>query len=100
MLLGLVVTVLWIDQPERRPDGELKTLEDWQVGRPTPNNFAESTVARFVEGAWKWAVRVVQALDVWLTGEEGETDDGEEEEPQPQVTPPETQLVERQNGTV
>jgi hypothetical protein len=100
MLLGLLVKVLWIDLPERLPEGDLKTLEDWQVGRPTPNHFAQSTVAKFVEGVWKWAVDVVQALDARLRGEEGEADDGEEAEPQPQVPPPQTQMVERENGAV
>jgi hypothetical protein len=100
MLLGLVVTVRWIDLPERLPNGDLKTLEDWQVGRPKPNNFAESTVAQFVEGVWKWAVGVVQALDAWLSGEEGEAEGGEDAEPQPQVSSPQTQMVERGNGAV
>jgi hypothetical protein len=98
MLLGLLVTVRWIDLPERLPNGGLKTLEDWQVGRPTPNNFAESTVAKFVESAWKWAVGRVQTLDAWLSGEEGEAEGVEEA--QPQVPPPQTQTVERENGVV
>ena len=62
MLLGLIITWKWIPGQEHGQDGNIKTLEEWEVGRPTPNGFAQTRMAKLVERAWKFLARVADRL--------------------------------------
>jgi MFS transporter, PHS family, inorganic phosphate transporter len=76
MLLGLLTTVKWLPGQEHSPDGKVKTLEQWEVGREIPNRFAQTRAAKIVEWTWKLVVRVADsvylALDGLVGGEEKE----------------------------
>lgn len=58
MLLGFITTIFWIPGAEHGPTGQVKTLEEWEVGRATPNGFAQTKIARMVEWCWKLIARV------------------------------------------
>jgi PHS family inorganic phosphate transporter-like MFS transporter len=58
MLAGLVVTWKWIPGQERGPEGKNKTLEEWEVGRNTPNGFAQTWLSRIVERIWKVVAKI------------------------------------------
>ncbi|KAF4624945.1 hypothetical protein G7Y89_g13223 [Cudoniella acicularis] len=68
MLLGLWATWKWIPGQERGPDGEIKTLEDWAAGRETPNRFAQTRSAKFVEVIWKFIARIADKFYLGLDG--------------------------------
>jgi len=76
MLLGLIITIAWIPGQEHGPDGKVKTLEEWEAGRETPNKFAQTPMAKVVERIWKVVVRVADKLYLFLDGLAG----GEEKE--------------------
>lgn len=66
MLLGLLVTWKWIPGQEHGPDGTIKTLEQWEVGRNTPNGFAQTKFARATRKIWKILAHVVEAIYLYL----------------------------------
>lgn len=66
MLLGLFVTWKWIPGQEHGPDGKVKTLEQWEVGRNTPNGFAQTKLARVTRKIWKVLAHVVEAIYLFL----------------------------------
>lgn len=68
MLLGLITTIRWIPAQEHGPDGTVKTLEQWEVGRPTPNGFSNTWTARTVEIVWKWLARLSMRLYLFVDG--------------------------------
>lgn len=86
MLLGLITTVLWIPPQEYSADGKVKTLEQWEIGRETPNKFAQAPLAKVFERVWKacakLADRVYMFVD-WLAG--GEEKERREQERQGSV---------------
>lgn len=73
MLLGLITTIYWIPRQEHGPDGTVKTLEQWEVGRETPNGFANTFLARMVEVTWKFLARIIievgLTVDAWVGGD-------------------------------
>ncbi|KAH6690218.1 major facilitator superfamily domain-containing protein [Leptodontidium sp. MPI-SDFR-AT-0119] len=64
MLLGLITTIRWIPGQEHGPDGSVKTLEQWEVGRETPNGFSTTWTARRFEVFWKFLARL--SMGVYL----------------------------------
>ncbi|CAG8978486.1 hypothetical protein HYALB_00005061 [Hymenoscyphus albidus] len=66
MLLGLFVTWKWIPGQEHGPDGKVKTLEQWEVGRTTPNGFSQTKTARAVRRVWKVAAGVIELVYLFL----------------------------------
>lgn len=76
MLVGLYATVKWIPGNEHGPAGNVKTLEEWEVGRATPNKFATTRLAKAVEMVWKVlarsADRAYLVLDSFAGGDERE----------------------------
>ncbi|KAK0102539.1 Inorganic phosphate transporter pho84 [Cadophora gregata] len=68
MLLGLITTIRWIPGQEHGPDGTVKTLEQWEVGRPTPNGFSNTWTARTVEVAWKFLTTISMRLYLFVDG--------------------------------
>lgn len=68
MLLGLITTIRWIPAQEHGPDGTVKTLEQWEVGRPTPNGFSNTWTARTVEIVWKWLASLSMRLYLFVDG--------------------------------
>lgn len=76
MLLGLWATWKWIPGQDHGPDGKVKTLEQWEVGRSTPNGFSQTRLARVVEKCWKSIAKVMDriylALDSLAGGDEKE----------------------------
>ena len=78
MLLGLLATVKWIPGQEHGPDGKVKTLEQWEVGRETPNRFAQTRVAKIVEWIWKRTVKAADRVYLALNGLVGGRGEGEE----------------------
>lgn len=75
MLLGLLTT-LWLPANEHGVGGGTKTLEEWAVGRVTPNGFAQTKVAKMVKRCWKVVARawekVYLGIDRLAGGDEGE----------------------------
>jgi PHS family inorganic phosphate transporter-like MFS transporter len=84
MILGLVTTVSWIPSAERGPTGEIKNLEELEVGRETPNGFAQTKIARIVERCWRLVARVWDkaylAVDSFAGGDEKERRAAKKEE--------------------
>lgn len=68
MLLGLVTTIYWIPGEEHGPDGTVKTLEQWQVGRQIPNGFANTWSARTFEVLWNSFARLSMGSYLFLDG--------------------------------
>jgi PHS family inorganic phosphate transporter-like MFS transporter len=66
MLAGLIVTWQWIPGQERGPEGKNKTLEEWEVGRITPNGFAQTRLSRIVERIWKIVARIGDSIYLLL----------------------------------
>lgn len=62
MLVGLFVTFKWIPGQEHGLEGKVKTLEELEVGRETPNNFATTRIAKVVEKIWKFLAKVTDSL--------------------------------------
>jgi len=96
MLLGLITTVLYIPGNESSTItiGEVKTLEEWAVGRSTPNRFAEHRLSKIVEWGWKRCA----AAGNWLfnVADKVSSDEIEEVERQPGTETGET--TEREGG--
>ncbi|XMA19389.1 hypothetical protein WAI453_012180 [Rhynchosporium graminicola] len=68
MLLGLITTIYWISGAEHGPDGTVKTLEQWEVGRPTPNGFSTTRSARTFEVFWKSLARLWMGIYLFIDG--------------------------------
>jgi PHS family inorganic phosphate transporter-like MFS transporter len=84
MLLGLLTTIAYIPADEHGPNGKVKTLEQWEIGRETPNGFAQTRLARVVEWCWRllakgWA-RVYLVVDHLAGGDERERREANKEE--------------------
>jgi MFS transporter, PHS family, inorganic phosphate transporter len=65
MLLGLITTIFWIPGDEHTPDGTVKTLEQWEVGRG-PNGFAKTRLARIVAVVYHWLVKFWDVIYMFL----------------------------------
>jgi len=76
MLLGLLTTIRKLPPSETNADTTLKTLEQWALGRPTPNNFATHPFSLFIARAYHLFVavlsRIYLLLDHVLGGDERE----------------------------
>ncbi|KAH7364642.1 major facilitator superfamily domain-containing protein [Rhexocercosporidium sp. MPI-PUGE-AT-0058] len=68
MLLGLITTIRWIPGQEHGPDGGVKTLEQWEVGRQTPNGFSNTWSARTFEVLWKMLARMSMGVYLFVDG--------------------------------
>ncbi|CZT47243.1 related to high-affinity phosphate permease, phosphate-repressible [Rhynchosporium secalis] len=68
MLLGLITTIYWISGAEHGPDGTVKTLEQWEVGRPTPNGFSTTRSARTFEVFWESLARLWMGIYLFIDG--------------------------------
>ncbi|KAL2065150.1 hypothetical protein VTL71DRAFT_4291 [Oculimacula yallundae] len=68
MLLGLFTTIYWIPGNEHGPDGTVKTLEQWEVGRPIPNGFSNTWSARTFEVLWKLFARFWMGFYLFVDG--------------------------------
>lgn len=99
MILGLFVTWKWIPGQEHGPDGKVKTLEQWEVGRKTPNGFAQTRLAKVTGTIWKVLARVAEAIYLFLDKMAG----GDEKELREQARRNEQEMQEvggETNGTV
>ncbi|RDW82504.1 MFS general substrate transporter-58 [Coleophoma cylindrospora] len=65
MLCGLLMTIFWIPRAEHGPDGAVKTLEEWELGREK-NGFAETRAARIFFRLYKGIAGKLDALYLWL----------------------------------
>ena len=65
MLGGLATTIWWIPGQEHGPEGKVKTLEEWEVGRAI-NSFSRTWFARIIAVIWRWIARVWDAIYLWL----------------------------------
>jgi hypothetical protein len=65
MLCGLATTIWWIPGAEHGPDGKVKTLEEWEVGRAI-NSFSRTWLAKIIAVIWKWIAKVWDAIYLWL----------------------------------
>lgn len=74
MLCGLVITWLWIPSNEHAPDGEVKTLEQWEVGRGD-NGFSNTWLARIVAAVYRWLVRNWKVIYKFLSSISGDEAD-------------------------
>jgi hypothetical protein len=80
MLLGLFITIIWIPGSEHNADGKVKTLEQWAVGRKTPNRFAATHLALFIQKIYHILVGPAgdderdQRAEMPPDNEEGETE--------------------------
>jgi hypothetical protein len=66
MLLGLLTTILYIPRNESSQliVGQVKTLEEWAIGRATPNRFAEHRLSKILESGW----RICATIGRWMFG--------------------------------
>jgi MFS transporter, PHS family, inorganic phosphate transporter len=62
MLLGLLTTVRMLPSSETNPDTTVKTLEQWALGRPTPNTFATHPLSIFISRFWHLIVRIADRI--------------------------------------
>ncbi len=65
MLFGLFITIFWVPGNEHVPDGSVKTLEQWEVGRG-PNGFSKMWLARIVAAVYHWLVKVWDVIYMFL----------------------------------
>jgi hypothetical protein len=65
MLCGLLITIFWIPGKERGPQGDPKTLEEWEVGRDS-NIFAQTKSARAVAGVYHRVAKTWDKVYLWL----------------------------------
>lgn len=65
MLCGLLVTTFWIPRAEYGPDGAVKALEEWGLGREK-NGFAETKLARLFSQMYKQIANMLNILYLWL----------------------------------
>ena len=76
MLLGLLTTIRMLPSSETNPDTTFKTLEQWAIGRPTPNNFATHPLSLSIARVYHLLVallsRIYLLLDHLLGGDERE----------------------------
>jgi hypothetical protein len=85
MLCGLIITIFWIPAGELGPDGKVKTLEEWEVGREC-NTFATTRFARVIASVYHRVAKIWDNIYMWLDkisgGDEAERrmEEHEEEE--------------------
>jgi hypothetical protein len=71
MLCGLFMVIWWIPAENHGPDGEVKTLKEWQVRRGE-NNFSTTWLAMRVAAVYKWLVKAWDVIYLWLDSINGE----------------------------
>jgi len=65
MLFGFVMSIYWLPGDEHGSDGDVKTLEEWQVGRGV-NTFSQTWLARVVATRYRWCAGVGDRVLLWL----------------------------------
>jgi hypothetical protein len=65
MLGCLATTIWWIPGTEHGPDGKVKTLEEWEVGRAI-NSFSQSWLAKIVALIWRRIAKTWGRIYLWL----------------------------------
>jgi hypothetical protein len=65
MLLGFFVTLFWIPGNEHGAEGEIKTLEDWEVGRES-NEFDKAWLAKMIVPVYHKAAKIWDRFYLWL----------------------------------
>ena len=67
MLLGLLITILWIPGQEHNADGDVKTLEEWEVGRDS-NGFDKVWLAKIITPVYHKVAKVWDKFYMWFDG--------------------------------
>ena len=65
MLAGLATTIYWIPGAEHGPDGKVKTLEEWEIGRAV-NSFSRTWLAKIIAFIWRRIAKIWEAVYMWL----------------------------------
>jgi hypothetical protein len=71
MLVGFFLTYFWLPKSEYDSDGVVKSLEQWEVGRPE-NGFSKTRVAKVIEKWWRWASKSWDRVVGLIDKDEGE----------------------------
>lgn len=65
MLCGLFITVFWLPAQERNNRGEVKSLEEWEVGRGS-NTFSKTKFALAVASVYHSIAKTWDNVYLWL----------------------------------
>ncbi|PQE31248.1 hypothetical protein CJF32_00001827 [Rutstroemia sp. NJR-2017a WRK4] len=71
MLAGFFLTYFWLPRSEYDADGIVKSLEQWEIGRPE-NGFSKTRVARVVARGWRWGSKSWDKVVGLIDKDEGE----------------------------